>query len=654
MKKIVRYNSVVFLLRMLILYLILFLCRIVFYLYNYKIVGSLASTELFPLLKGSLLFDTASVLYLNALFVVLSLIPFHFREKNGYQKMLFWLFTVTNAIGLVALNLIDTVYYSFAFKRITPDELLFFQDDDNTASIMLRGLIDNWYLLLVFVALVALMIFLYKKIPCRHVKELKVKSLPYYVGNSLIFLLFGLLFTFGIRGTFSFENRPVSLGDAAFYAQDAKKASMILSNPFCIIRLSGLKEIEVMRFFDEKQVDDIFNPYHYPQVTGEDTFAKKNIVIFILEGFSKEHSKFLSPQYYPDGEGFTPFLDSLMAQGFVFRNAFANGTRSVESLPAIWASIPSYGTPFSEMPQCVNNLDALPRLLAQEGYSTHFFMGSHANQMGFDAFAKLAGVQQIHNRQDFEKVDSRPDMANVWGIWDVPFLQFMADELDKVETPFCATVYTLTSHHPFDLPQEYKEKMPAGTTPAQPCIAYTDLSIRKFFEKAKRSDWYENTLFVFVADHVSPKIAFEETRATKGRTAILYFMFTPDQSLRGSSTEVTQHLDLMPTTLGLIGYNKPYFAFGRDFFNEKERMPVATSYIYNIYQCITDSLTLLFDGQKRLQVYRSDDLLQKSNVRNYRDPEQQAVEEYLKALLQSYTQHVHDNNFNVPNKNNFK
>lgn len=644
-RRLLRHDGSVLLLRLLLLYPILFLCRIVFYLYNQTLLGGLHWQEIPGLIQGSLLFDTVSILYLNVLFIILSLLPFRFRNRNGYQKMLQWIYLITNSIGLIILNLADAMYFRYAFKRITPEELHFFQQDDNTSDILLHEIGTYWYIPLIVAALIVLLTFVYKKIQIRRVDEITARPRIYYPVHTLLLLLSFVLFTFGIRGTFNFENRPVTLSNAALYTQDAQKASLILSNPFCIIRLSGVKDIEVLHYFDDETAQKLFTPYHYPQGENEYVIGKKNVVIIVLEGFSKEHSKHLSPHLYPEHAGYTPFLDSLMREGFVFRNAFANGTRSVEALPAIWASIPSYGTPFAEMPQCVNNLDALPRLLANEGYSTHFFMGAHANQMGFEAFAKLAGVQHFHNRADFEAHDKRKGMANTWGIWDMPFLQFMANELNRIDTPFCATVYTLTSHHPFDLPKEYQGKMPTGTTPMQPCVAYTDLSIRKFFATASKMPWYKNTLFVFVADHVSPKIAFEETYSAKGHTAIQYFLYTPDGSLRGESYDVTQQLDIMPTVLGLLGYAKPYFAFGRDVFHETERRHVATSYIHEMYQCITDSMSVYTNGQQCLHVYDVTDIMQYSDIRNPNNKQQQEVENYLKALLQCYTQHVHDNRF---------
>ena len=231
----------------------------------------------------------------------------------------------------------------------------------------------------------------------------------------------------------------------------------------------------------------------------------------------------------------------------------------------------------------------------------------------------------------------------------MPFLQYVAEELNRQQTPFFTSVFTLSSHHPYDLPEEYADKMPQGGSLVQPCVAYTDLSLRKFFETASKMPWFENTLFIFVADHVSPQMAAEETRTAKGNTAIIYFMYTPDHSVKGRYEHVTQQVDIMPTTLGLMGYDKPYFAFGRDVFNEPERKPLVVNCVQQTYQALTDSLSLYFDGERRLFVYAADDTLQQHNILDMNDLLQKSLERDMKAALQSYYSHVGGGDLLPPN-----
>ena len=646
MKKLFQNDVFVLIFRLLILYLILLITQFVFYLYNQSIVGNIQLSAFPMMLKGALKFNTISILYLNTVFLFLSLIPFKFREKKWYQEMLFWIYTISNSIGIVVMNLADAVYYRYTFKRITAEELHFFKENDNTGDIIWKSMGENWYMILIGIVLIALMVFLYRKI--KYSGSLISKKGVYYPVH-FIFLAIGVFFyIFGIRSSFDLKARPVTVSYAAFYTQSAPQTSVILSNPFCTLRTIRMKDFQELKYFDEEEAQAIFSPYHYPTGDFKYQIGKKNIVLIVLESFNREHSKYMMP-HLNKGNGYTPFLDSLMQEGFAFTNTFSNGRKSIESLPSILVSIPSYKKPFPLLPESVGEMRAFPSILEEDyGYSTHFFCGTTENQMGFEAIGKMAGIRHFYNRAHFEKLHPGENRSNVWGIWDMDFLQYFAQELNQIDTPFFASVYTLTSHHPFNLPEEYQGKMPTGVNPLQPCVAYTDLSIRKFFKTVSSQPWFNNTLFIFVADHASGYNAYEESQTAKGSTAIIYFLYTPDHSLQGSSHEVVQQLDIMPTLLGLMGYNKPYFAFGRDFFNEPERKPIATNCVNQIYQCITDSLSIYMDDEQTLYAYAATDTLQQNDILDLTNPNQKNIDNYFKAILQSYTAHLHKKSYVVP------
>jgi hypothetical protein len=192
----------------------------------------------------------------------------------------------------------------------------------------------------------------------------------------------------------------------------------------------------VLEYFDEETAEKIFTPYHYPSGDFKYQIGKKNIVLFVLESFNREHSKFMMP-HLNKGDGYTPFLDSLMQEGFAFTNTFSNGRKSIESLPSILVSIPSYKKPFPLLPESVGEMKALPAILEEDyGYSTHFFCGTTENQMGFEAIGKMAGIRNFYNRTHFEKLHPGENRSNEWGIWDMDFLHFFEQELNRIDTPF--------------------------------------------------------------------------------------------------------------------------------------------------------------------------------------------------------------------------
>ena len=146
--------------RIVLLYIVLLLCRIVFYCYNYALIGPLGWQEVLTLAGGGLKFDTVSILYANLLFIVLSLLPFHFRERSWYRRILFWYYAVINSLLIVAVNLADCVYFRYTQKRFTADEI-FFADNSNSAQLVLKFAAENWYLLLVGAALIWLLVWGY-------------------------------------------------------------------------------------------------------------------------------------------------------------------------------------------------------------------------------------------------------------------------------------------------------------------------------------------------------------------------------------------------------------------------------------------------------------------------------------------------------------
>lgn len=513
--------------RILTLYVVLWLCRILFYSYNHVQLGAIGWPEVGALLRGSLLFDTASVLYANALFVVLSLLPFEFCCGPRYQKMLFWYYTVVNFVLIVAANLADAVYFHYTQKRITADEFLF-ADNDNSLLLVFKFMGENWPLLLAALALgVLLVIGFGRRTRCESILN---PGWSYYTLSTVTLCLAAGLSIAGIRGGVTRATRPITLSNATLYTPDPGKANLILSNPFCLLRTIGHSgKVRYRKDFSEERLQELFSPEHRPAADSVRNVAAdtlrgalrgRNVLIFILESMSAEHSAHLRPDLYADRpeQGFTPFLDSLMRSGLTFRRMYANGTRSIQAMPSVLGSIPSFKTPFVLMPQALGRSRQLPAILAEQGYSTLFFCGSERGSMGFGAYARSAGVER------------------------------------------------------------YATALPEGYTRIHKGIAYDDMAFRRFFARFGHEKWFRNTLFVFVADHVSSEKFAPESREYPGSHHIVGFLYTPDGALQGEIGEVTQQLDIMPTVLGLLGNDQPYFAFGRDLLSEPDRPRWALSY----------------------------------------------------------------------------
>ncbi|MEG2365588.1 MAG: LTA synthase family protein [Alistipes sp.] len=614
--------------RIALLYVVLMLCRTVFYLYNFTTLGALSWGELGALLRGALLFDTASVVYADGLFVLLSLVPLHLREHKWYQWFQFGYYVVVNALLVVAVNLADAVYFRYTYKRFTADEI-FFADNSNSGQLLLKFLTENWFMALFGVAMIALLAIGYRR---RTPLWSPLRGWLYYAVHTLILGCAAGLCIAGVRGGMTRMTRPITLSNAALYAADNAKANLILSNPFCILRTIGNSgSVKYVHTFDEAELEGRFSPEHTPVDSAAVNLEGRNVVIFIMESMSADHSAHLLPDAYADRaiKGFTPFLDSLMREGFCFRQMYANGTRSIQAMPAVLGSIPSFKTPFVLMPQSLGASRQLPAILADKGYETAFFCGSERGSMGFGAYARSAGVQHLYSREEYEQRHGKEDFDGYWGIWDEPFLQFAGEEFAALPEPFFAALFTISSHHPFYVPDAYATSLPAGYTAIHKSVAYDDQAFRHFFERYRHEAWFARTLFVFVADHVSSEKFAPESRTYPGNHHIIGFLYTPDGALRGSTDQVTQQIDLMPTVLGLLGNREPYFAFGRDVLNEPTRPAWSVSYDAQ-FRAVTRDRIVQFDEQKASTTLRATGATVAADT----------LEGAFKALIQQYYAHA--------------
>ena len=613
--------------RIVLLYAVLMLCRTAFYLYNAAVLGPLTWAEAWPLLAGALKFDTASVVYADGVFILLSLLPLPLRERRWYRAVLFWYYVAVNAVLVVATNLADTVYFRYTQKRFTADEI-FFADNDNSLQLVGKFMAENWYLVLLWIALTALLAWGYR----RRVREESIfsRGWAYYIGNTVIFAAAAGLSVTGMRGGMTRMTRPITLSNATLYTADSGKANLILSNPFCILRTIGSAgSVKYKKHFAPEELARRFTPVHQPADSAAVNLAGRNVVVFIMESMSAEHSAYLCPEVYADREvkGFTPFLDSLMQNGLVFKRMYANGTRSIQAMPSVLGSIPSFRTPFVLMPQSLGESRQLPAMLADKGYATLFFCGSEHGSMGFGPYAPSAGVERLVSREDYEARHGTGDFDGYWGIWDEPFLQFMGEELAATPEPFFATLFTLSSHHPFVVPEQYAATLPDGYTRIHKGVAYDDQAFRRFFHRFGGEEWFRRTIFVFVADHVSSEKFAEKTRSYPGNMHIVGFIHTPDGALQGEVREVTQQLDIMPTVLGLTGNTEPYFAFGRDVLNEPQRPRWSVSYDGKFRALTDDGAVVLNDSGTEVQECPA-------------TPAADSLMQSFRALIQQYYSHI--------------
>jgi phosphoglycerol transferase MdoB-like AlkP superfamily enzyme len=170
----------------------------------------------------------------------------------------------------------------------------------------------------------------------------------------------------------------------------------------------------------------------------------------------------------------------------------------------------------------LNTTNSLSKILRKEGYNTSFFHGAFNGSQNFDQYTRAAEFEKYYGKDEYV---GREAFDGKWGIYDEKFLQFFAKKLSSFKTPFFSTIFTISSHNPYKILDRYKNKFPKGTTIVQESIAYTDYSLKLFFDNAKKQKWYNNTLFVISADHTSAdgELDIDKTILGKFHIPILFF-----------------------------------------------------------------------------------------------------------------------------------
>ena len=630
---------------LLLAFVVYFVARIAFLFENWSYFApNLTFSHLLEMGQGGLVFDTSAIFVTNIPYIVLMLLPLHLKERRAYQQTCRWLFVVVNSVAL-AVNLMDTVYFRFTLRRTTTTVFSEFSNEGNLGSIFVTETLHHWYLVVLFVLLVWAM---YR---CCRTTTLRSDDLTWWRYDGAMLLSLLLLAPFivaGIRGGFSTAVRPITISNANQYTDRPTEAALVLNTPFSLYRTIGKAVFVVPNYYDEKTLETVYSPVHNTLAAQEDTLTshlsplttKKNIVVLIVESFGREYigalNRTLDDSQY---RGYTPFVDSLIAQSVTFKYSYSNGRKSIDGMPSILSGIPMFVEPFFLTPASLNHVSGIASLLAPEGYHTAFFHGAQRGSMGFQAFARSTGFQQYYGREDFEsdkRFDADDNFDGTWAIWDEPFLQYFATKMSEMHEPFMTAVFTASSHHPFVIPEKYRERFPEEGIVMHKCIRYTDMALRRFFQTASRQPWFNNTIFVLTNDHpnMSDHLEYQTDLGNFSSPIIIY---EPGNNERTPEMQdkIAQQTDILPTLMGMLGYQKPYVAFGIDLLNTPAEDTWAVNYLNGIYQYVKHGHVLQFDGRQSKAVYALTDSLMQNNLLD-RYPRRQQMERELKAIIQQY------------------
>jgi phosphoglycerol transferase MdoB-like AlkP superfamily enzyme len=624
------------LIRLLIILLLFFLSRIVFYLFNTAYFSGLGFSGLLMIFFIGLRFDISAIFIINAPYVFFNSFPFPFRTNKLYQGFLNGYFYFINGFGLL-WNFMDMIYFRFTLKRTTADFFSYMEVGGDFSVLIPHFLKDYWYIPTIWLIFVFLMIWLTRRFRLKKAAAGKGKkgSFTWYFIQTVLFLVIIFISVIGIRG--GFQLRPITLLTAGKYTA-AKNIPLLLNTPFSMAKTFRHESLKQCTYYKtESELSKIYTPLHKGTAG---TFKGYNVMIIIMESYSREHiaslNRGLENGHY---QGFTPFLDSLIGESLIYE-AFANGKTSIQGIPAVLSGIPSLmNESFLQSNYASDKYTSLAGLLKEKGYTTAFFHGGTNGTMGFDNYTKLVGFDQYYGRTEY---NDDKDYDGEWGIRDEAFFQYTARTMNGLKPPFIVGFFSLSSHHPFTVPAQYEHKFRDGHMPIQKTIMYADYSLGRFFETAKKMPWFDNTLFIITADHTSEGY-YPYYQSSAGQFAVPIIFYKHNSGLKGMGGVTAQQTDIMPTVLSLLGYDKEYLAFGTDLLDTAAQH-FSIHNVSGLYGLIKDGYLLQFDGTNSIGLYDLvKDSLQKNNLAGKSISVKKNLEIFVKGFIQQYNNRIIEN-----------
>lgn len=625
-------------------FFVLLLCQLIFLLTNYSEYSVVLEKEdWWMLIKGNIVFAIPAICYINSLYVLMLLLPLHYKEGKIMQQITKLTFVLPNALAVIA-ELCDCIYVRFTHQRTKFNIFKEFNNEENISQIIGNHLINFWWLLIIAIIIIWFMHRFFT--PARIdfgkslIRHIRISShiARYYIWRFLALVIIVPLMIIGIRGGIGKAVRPIAIINAYEYVNSQEAAVLIINTPFSIIRTIMAKSFEPREWFSEEEVERIYTPVKQP--APDSTLNKKNIVVIILEGFGKEYIG----AYNPRSTGtLTPKLDGIIEKSKSYLYSYGNGSKSIDGMPSILSSIPMFVQPFVTSDASLNHVSSIANELGNIGYYSAFFHGAPNGSMYFMAYSKQCGINDYFGRTEYEELNGKGDFDGTWAIWDEPFLQYYAKCMNEMKEPFMTAVFTATSHDPYNIPEKYKYVFLGGEDPFLKSVQYTDYALGQFFEYASKQSWYQNTLFVITADHTNHSV--EERYCTaSGMMEVPVIFFSPAGEYPFepgiNSTKIAQQIDIMPTVLDYIGYDRPYVAFGKSLISTPAEDCFAVNYGNEIFRYYKDDYIMLYDGNKSsphpISLYDlRKDILMKENILGQCDV-QDEMELEIMAIIQQY------------------
>ena len=537
-----------------------FLNRVIFLFFYFKSFKNIKLLEILQIVPNSISLDVSFISYVASITFLLILLGFmlsSFKTEQFINKTVnFFLVSMILFTNIVSAG--EICLYKEWETKLNYTALSHLKQPSEV--FLTASNID--YLIFSFYILISIIVIRF------YLKNIKIhfkfqKSSFKSILKRVFFapLILGVFFYF-IRG--GLQSIPINISDA-YFSKNIIVNDLTVNSNWNIIQsyfkssrsINGNPYIKYSKkeydLFVENYINDS-NITVLPTKILRDN--QPNIVFILLESWSADIIESLGGL-----KSITPNFNKLEEQGLLFSNFYSNGWKSEQAVSSIFSSFPVF--PYISIIKETDKARKLPSInKSLKNYNSSFIFGgqlSYGNIKGFLLNQKFDLVLDI---DDFNYPRGR------LGIHD----EFMFDEfhlhLNKMKEPFFSTLFTLSSHSPYDFPFKHKFSFNSRHDPYVNSVAYTDSCLGVFFQKIKNEKWYNNTLFIIVSDHShSTPIHRRVAQKERFKIPMLWYGDVLHKKYKGLSNEIlSSHIDITPTLLSQLNYKVDSKYFGNDIF----------------------------------------------------------------------------------------
>lgn len=375
-----------------------------------------------------------------------------------------------------------------------------------------------------------------------------------------------VLLFLGIRG--GIREIPISISASYFSAHQVLNLAATNSGYNLMVSTldsSRIGRVNPFTYMSADQAKEIVTRLHQTDCDSTSIIhhtVKPNIVVLLLESWSADLIESLGGE-----SGITPNFATLEKEGLLFTNFYASGNRTQQAMGSLYAGLPALPLiTITSYPEKYQALPSLVRDLSTAGYHNSFLFGGQLLYGNILSFLVHNGFDDIVEGKHLASNLKRGKL----GVHDVDFLNYAATALNKYPEPFFSTVFTLSSHSPYDFPMEHIIQWPETEKEFVNSAHYTDKALGAFFELARQQSWYENTLFVILADHSHktyrnhPLESFEYHKAP-----LLFYGPTLKPEYRGQQMEqICGNTDIPATLMAQLGMDASSYPWSKNFMNK--------------------------------------------------------------------------------------